>query len=97
MGNIQFAEWPQIGRYLRDQPTVTKLWEAAERFSDKKPIHWKQQKLFYVRAFSHFSSGDFEADPPDIDGNGALAQVHPAQEPQENAARHRRSTHYVCK
>ncbi|KAF9648838.1 DUF1768-domain-containing protein [Thelephora ganbajun] len=45
---FRFAEWPQIGHYLRGQPTVAKLWRAAEEFSDKKSIYWKQEKLFYM-------------------------------------------------
>jgi len=86
--DTKFVEWPQIARYLRGQPTVRKLWEAAEQFSDKKSIYWKQEKLFYVRVFHIFFTQRPRADPHGVDGSSALAQVHPTQEHQESASRH---------
>ncbi|KAF9790469.1 hypothetical protein BJ322DRAFT_986132, partial [Thelephora terrestris] len=41
-------EWPDISHYLRQQPTVARLWEQARQFSDKKSVNWKHNQLHFM-------------------------------------------------
>ena len=73
------------------------------------PNSWRQQRGSLTRsrftgnkrssstsASCHFFSLRLWANSSATDGSGALAQVYPTQEPQEDDARHRRSPHHVC-
>ena len=72
---------PSFGRQQRSLRT-------RSRFTGNK-------RSFSMSASWHISFGDLWL-TLDIDGSCTLAQVHPAQEPEESATRYGRSPHYIC-